>query len=143
MLLIRLGTALALASAAQPALCATFSPDATHPAFGVAAKAYLHLPLDQSGRAQPAFGLATAVSRQDHDLTGLPRGMRRDAETVGLRFGFDGQSALTLAGAPVRDAGAGRHNLRWQTAALVAGGVVLVAGGTFLYLLHEAEEHSD
>ncbi|WP_116090889.1 hypothetical protein [Sphingomonas crusticola] len=144
MLLMRLGAVLAIACAAQPALCATLAPDGGRPAFGLAGKAYFRLPLDKARDARPMLGLATAVSRQDRDIAGLPRGLRRDVETVGLRLGFDGGPALTLAGTPMRGPWREtRHNVRWGTVAIVAGGLVLVAGATFAYLLHEAEKNSD
>lgn len=149
MLYVRLSAAIAIACAVQPAIAASLESGVGNPALGVAGKVSLRLPLGEGAGPKSNLRLGLAVSRQDRDISGRPVGSRRDAEAVGLRRGLNGERSLLMGGAPItsqdrsnaRDDGE-RHSA-WRTVAFVAGGVVLVAGAGFAYLLHEAERNSD
>jgi hypothetical protein len=149
MVFLRLSAALAIICAAEPALAATLQPSGGSLALGVAGKAYLRVPLGGRHAANPHAGLGIAVSRQDRDIAGHSMGMRRDVEAVGLRFGPAERPALMLAGTPLNAADRrnasddGSEHSPWRTAAFVAGGLLLAAGATALYVHHQAEKNSD
>jgi hypothetical protein len=144
MRLRRLVSLFAFLALAQPVAAATLGDGASAPRIGVAAQAYLRVPIGRQGSNGPGLGLRTVMLRQERNGLGQMTGVRAESDAVDLRLGFDGSSTFAIGGRPVSGNLERRANLStWGTVGVVVGGLALVGVAAYAHIVHLSEKHSD